>query len=164
MNYQDVSLNPKVLLGAINENLNRHFFAASRASSKQVYHLIDSGKAAAFMRIDMADAGEVLCDLVLDTSLYVGKLNFGRFRQSLAATMQAINEAIAADAKLNALSSKQGEIMFNVPGVVQEGQQINIMVCSFKTLGPGFATVRLMYLDPDQYIAAAQGKSDPTNQ
>jgi len=158
MSYQEVSLNPKLLLAAINTNLNSHFFASKRPAAKQLYHEIADGKDAPFMRIDTGEAGEVLCELALDSSMYVGKLNFGRFRKSLATMMLAITDRIDAEEKLNALSSQQGEIMFNVPGFVNEDEQLNVMVCSFKSLGPGMATVRLMYLDPEQYVAAAQAK------
>jgi len=160
MNYQDVSLNPKLLLNAVNDNLNRHFYAANRDSAKQLYKRISEGNVAPFMRIDLGEAGEVFCELSLDTSLYVGKINFGRFRKSLAMMMLGIKNRLEEDQKLHALGSEQGEIMFNIPGIVKEEEQINIMVCSFKSLGPGLASVRLMYLDPDHYASAAQGASD----
>lgn len=160
MSYQDVSLNPKQLLAAINANLNRHFFASARHTAKQLFHKIEDGEDAPFMRIDMGDAGEVLCELALDTSLYVGKLNFGRFRKSLAAMMVGLAKGIEAEGKLLALKSKQGEIMFNIPGATEEDGQLNVLVCSFKALGPGLATARLMYLDPEQYVVAATAKKD----
>jgi len=164
MSFQDVSLDPKLLLNAVNENLNRHFYVGSRDSAKQLYKIIAGGKNAPFMRIDLGEAGEVFCELALDSSLYVGKINFSRFRKSLAMMMLGIKQRIEADQKLNAMGSNQGEIMFNIPGIVKDEGQLNIMVCSFKSLGPGLATVRLMYLAPEQYAAAAKIDSNITSE
>ncbi|MFT6407509.1 MAG: hypothetical protein ACJAQ6_000921 [Arenicella sp.] len=160
MSYQQVSLNPKLLLAAVNENLNRHFYAGARDSSKALYKAIEQGVQAPFMRIDTGDSGEVFCELSLDSSLYVGNINFGKFRKSLAMMMLGIRTRTENDEPLNAMTSQSGEIMFNIPGIVNEGNQINVMVCSFQPMGPGLASVKLMYLDPDKYAAAAQKASD----
>lgn len=156
MSYQQVSLKPKLLLGAINENLNRYFYAESRDSAKALYNLIDKGATAPFMRIDTAEAGEVFCELALDSSLYVGKLNFGKFRKALAMMMLGIKASIENDKPLNAMTSDSGEILFNIPGIVNEDKQMNIMAVSFRQMAPGLSIVKLMYLDPNQYAAAAQ--------
>ncbi len=162
MSYQQVSLNPKLLLAAVNENLNRHFYADSRDSAKSLYNEISKGSSTPFMRIDTGEAGEVFCELSLDHTLYVGKLNFGKFRKALAMMMLGIKTRIESDQPLGAMSSDSGEIMFNIPGIVKEDDQMNVIVCSFRQLGPGLSSVRLMYLDPDKYAAAAQQAADVT--
>ena len=160
MSYQEVSLNPKLLLAAVNENLNRHFYAESRDAAKSLYNAISEGAPAPFMRIDTGEAGEVFCELALDSTLYVGKLNFGKFRKALAMMLLGVKTSIENDKPLNAMNSDTGEILFNIPGIVREDDQMNVMVCSFKPMGPGLSTVRLMYLDPDKYAAAAQQAAD----
>lgn len=165
MNHQQVSLPPKLLLGAINKNLDHHFFIGSRESAKMMFHTVLKEEPCSFMRIDMGEAGEVQCELSLDTSLYVGKLNFGKFKKLLAMMMIGIKERIDADAPLNALTSKHGEIMFNIPGIVKDQDgQINVMVTSFRQLAPGLSSVRLMFLDPSEYAAAAQLATKNTGQ
>jgi len=156
MNYEQVSLNPKLLLAAMNQSLDKQFYQQPRDASKQLFKKLNDGEITSFMRIDTGEAGEVMCDLSLDKTLYVGKLSFGKFRRALAMMMHAIKARLEVDEKLNALRSKDGEIMFNVPGIIKEGEQFNVMVCSFKSLGPGLASVRLMYLDPDKYAASVQ--------
>lgn len=156
MSYQQVSLNPKLLLAAVNENLNRYFYAESRDSAKALFNTISEGASTPFMRIDTGEAGEIYCELALDYSLYVGKLNFGKFRKSLAMMMLGIKTRIEKDQPLTTMSSDAGEILFNIPGIVKEDEQVNVMVCSFKQLGPGLSRVRLMYLDPDSYATAAE--------
>jgi len=156
MSNQEVSLPPKLLLAAVNQNLDHHFFGESRESAKLMYQAILKDEPCPFMRIDTGEAGEVYCELSLDTSLYVGKLNFGK-----SMMMVGIKERIAADAPLNAMSSDNGDILFNIPGIVKDQNgQFNVLVTSFRQLGPGLSTVRLMFLDPDQYAAAAQLASE----
>ena len=72
-------------------------------------------------------------------------------------TMVGIQERLDADEPLNAMRSNQGEVLFNIPGVVKDKDgQFNILVVAFRHLGPGLSTVRLMYLDPKQYSQAVQ--------
>ncbi len=157
MSHQQVSLPPKLLLAAVIQNLDHHFFGESRESAKIMFQAILKGEPSPFMKIDTGESGDVFCELSLDTSLYVGKLNFSKFRNSLAMMMVAIKERLQADAPLNPMNSEQGDTMFNIPGIVKEADgQFNVMVASFRQLGPGLATVRLLFLDPDQYAAAAQ--------
>ena len=156
MSNHEVSLNPKLLLSAVLNNLDLHFFSNSRDQAKQLYKVLCEERPAPFMKIDMGDSGEVFCELSLDQSLYVGKLNYGKFRKNLAMMMQAIKQRIDEDSKLTAMTSKSGEILFNIPGIVREDDQINIMVCSFRQLGPGLSTVRLLFLDPEEYALAIQ--------
>lgn len=164
MSNTEVSLNPKLLLSAVLDNLNLHFFTSTRDQAKQFYKLLNDEHPAPFMKIDMGDSGEVFCELSMDQSLYVGKLNYGKFRKNLAMMMHAIKQRIDAEAPLTAMTSNTGEILFNIPGIVKEDDQINIMVCSFRQLGAGLATVRLMFLDPDDYAAAIQNANDSADQ
>ncbi len=154
---QEVSLPPKLLLAAINRNLDYHFFGESRDSAKQMFKAVMKGETCPFMKIDTGESGEVYCELSLDSSLYVGKLNFSKFRKSLAMTMVGIQERLDADAALNAMRSDQGEVLFNIPGIVKDKDgQFNILVVAFRHLGPGLSTVRLLFLDPKQYSQAVQ--------
>lgn len=163
MSNHEVSLNPKSLLSAVLDNLNMHFFSGTRDQAKQFYKVLCDDHPAPFMKIDMGENGEVFCELSLDQSLYVGKLNFGKFRKNLAMMMHAIKERIDQEASLTAMTSNTGEILFNIPGVVKEDNQINIMVCSFRQLGAGLATVRLLFLDPDKYAAAVQSANEDSS-
>ena len=156
MSNHEVSLSPKLLLAAVLNNLNLHFFDSSRDQAKQFYKVLCDESPAPFMKIDTGETGDVFCELSMDQSLYVGKLNYGKFRKSLASMMHAIKNRLEDDTPLNAMSSNTGEILFNIPGIVQEDNQVNIMVCSFRQLGPGLATVRLLYLDPVNYATAVK--------
>jgi hypothetical protein len=156
MSHEQVSIQPRALLSAINENLNRYFYADSRDSSKQLFKIIADGQSTPFMKINMGDSGEVYCELKLDTTLHVGKLNFSKFRRGLAAMMLGIHTRLEADEALNVMTSQNGDIMFNIPGVFQadDEDETNILVCGMSQTGPGKAYISLMYLDPTQYVEA----------
>jgi len=150
-----VNLKPEVLLQAINANLNQQFFEENRDHSKSQFNALTNGNRLPFMKFDMGEKGEVLCELELDISEHVGKLNFGKFRRSLAMMMIGIHHRIEAKENLNPMRSDTGELMFNVPGILKSEDAVNILVCSFRQLAPGLSAVRLMYLDPAAYSEAA---------
>ncbi|MFT5572810.1 MAG: hypothetical protein ACI9FR_001734 [Cryomorphaceae bacterium] len=156
MSHEQVNIQPKALLSAINENLNRYFYADSRDSSKQLFKILSDGQSTPFMKIEMGDSGEIYCELKLDTSLHVGKLNFSKFRKGLAAMMLGIHTRLEADDALNVMNSQNGDTMFNIPGIyqAQDDEETNILVCGMSQTGPGLACINLMYLDPEQYVEA----------
>ena len=165
MSYQQIDLDPQLFLGALLENLNNHFFANKRDESKRLYVAIAENKAVPFMHINAADSGEIYCDLTLDKSEYVGKLNYGQFRKCLAVMMQSISSRLEAKQDLNVMNSENGEILFNVPGIVQSDSQLNVLVSGISQAGPGKIVIRLMFLDPSHYVAALNPqKDDPQNE
>ena len=154
MSHEQVTIQPKALLAAINENLNRYFYADSRDSSKQLFKILLDGQSTPFMKINMGDSGEIYCELKLDTSLHLGKLNFSKFRKGLAAMMLGIHTRLEADDALNVMNSQNGDTMFNIPGIYQDEEETNVLVCGMNQTGPGLACISLMYLDPGQYVEA----------
>ncbi|HAU68552.1 MAG TPA: hypothetical protein DCW52_09175 [Gammaproteobacteria bacterium] len=160
MSFHEISLNPEQFLAAFNEQLNNRFYALSRAESKILYQQLIDGEPEPFMQIDAGEGGEVICDLVLDYSEHVGKMSFSKFRKGLAMMMLNIKNRLDEKKSLNPMSSDTGEVLFNVPGVLQETDATNVIVCSFAQAGPGRATLKLMYLNPESYVQAAAAVSD----
>lgn len=150
-----VNLKSAVVLGAINANLNHQFFVESRAHAKSVFNSLNSGQKMPLMKFELGENGDVFCELELDTTEHVGKLNFSKFRKGLAMMMLGIHQRLEANEGVNPMSSGAGELMFNVPGILKSEDDVNIMVCSFRQLTAGLASVRLMYLDPVAYSEAA---------
>jgi len=156
MAQEQMHINESDLMGAVNAGLNACFYDASREGSKQIFNAINDGQQVQFIRMSATNGNEIHCDISLDSSLYDGKLNFSKFRRSLAVMMLAIQQRIDAEESLNMLTSEAGDIMFNVPGIVKSGDVINILVAGFRQLGSGKGLVRLMYLEPNNYIETAQ--------
>lgn len=151
MHNQEVNLNPVEFLSAVVENCDRLFFGDTREQSKRVFRDIKNGASEPFMLIQLGEAGEIRCDMSLDTSKYVGKLNFSNFRKALAMMLLGINERLKANTDLGIMSSRDGDLLFNIPGIVKTADAVNILVCGMRQNSPGLATVRLMFIDPDSY-------------
>ncbi|MBT8115252.1 MAG: hypothetical protein KJP04_07720 [Arenicella sp.] len=156
MNHQDVNLNPTEFLTAVVENLDGLFFAETREQSKRLFNEIMHGETMPFMLIQLGEAGEIKCDVSLDASKYVGKLNFSNFRKALAMMLMSINQRLKAESDLAILSSRDGDLLFNIPGIVKTADTVNMMVCGMRQNSPGVATVRLLFIDPDAYKQQAE--------
>ena len=161
MSFDEINLEPSKLLASVNEHLNLCFFACPRAEAKQLYQLLVDGGSEPFLHIQAGSKGEVVLELQLDHSEHIGKLSFSQFRKALAMMMLAIKHRVDENLNLNPLYSETGQILFNVPGVLESGETTNVMVCGLDQLGAGRAALRLMYLNPTQYIQAAAEVSDP---
>lgn len=155
MSFQEINLDPAQFLAALNDNLNNRFYAQSRSNAKILFQQLLEGEAQPFMRIGVADSGDIVCDLLLDHSEHVGKISFSQFRKALAMMMLNIKERVDAQRPLNLMTSENGEILFNIPGVLQGADATNVMVCGVAQSGPGRATAKLMYLNPESYVQAA---------
>lgn len=161
MSFEQINLDPNELLAAANENLNARFYASSRLESKQLYQQLVDGQSVPFMHIGTQDSGEVVTDLVLDHSEYVGAISFSRFRKGLAMLMLSIKHRLDKNLSMNPLFSETGEVLFNVPGVHEAEDGTNVLVAGLQQVGPGHAALKLMYLNPTEYIKAAAEVSDP---
>ena len=42
-------------------------------------------------------------------------------------------------------------MIFNTPGIIKSGDDVNVLVSGLRQVGPGLATIRLLFLDPDKY-------------
>ncbi len=155
MSFQEINLDSAQFLAALNDNLNNRFYAQSRANAKTLFQQLVEGEAQPFMRIGVADAGDILCDLTLDHSEHVGKISFSKFRKALAMMMLNIKDRVEAQRPLNPMVSETGDILFNIPGVLQGADATNVIVCGVSQTGPGRATAKLMYLNPEAYVQAA---------
>ena len=151
MHHQETQLDPSQLLAALLENLNVQFFADKRADAKRLYQTINDGQQVPFMHIGFPDGAEISCDLALDHSQHVGKLSFSKFRTCLATMMQTLAIRIEEKQDFNILHSQQGDMLFNIPGVVETDGNINVLVSGLRQTAPGRATIRLVFLDPAQY-------------
>jgi len=156
MSYKSINLDPSKLLTAISLNLDSQFYGASRDQSKRLYSDIAKGGQMPFIQLKTQDSGDINCHLQLDASQYTGKLSFSKFRKAMAVMLFEIRKRLEADQPLNILSSDHGDIMFNIPGILQNKDGINIMVCGTRQVEPGLMTVRLMFLDPIAYQAEAK--------
>jgi hypothetical protein len=85
----------------------------------------------------------------LDHSQFVGGLSFTRFRDALASHLERVGKQLRSKADLNVYTAKDShDVIINIPGFVQAGDTLNILVTGIEQPHAGSIIVRLMFLDP----------------
>ncbi len=152
MTHTQVDLQTEQLLTAIHNNMRTRFFDVQRSEAKGLFQTIKEGKAIPFMVIDIPDQGEINCNLVLDHSQCVGKLNFSLFRKALVAHLDRVAVKLKAKEHLNIYTSEASTTMiFHIPGLIEQDGNLNVLVSGLSQEKPGSMTIRLMFLDPGQF-------------
>ena len=158
--YQTQSISrEKFLVIAINL-LHKSLVDAARTDAKNVFKELAEGKTHALTNVRMENKSIVRFDVQLDDSEFVGNLNFGAFKTSLALLISNLSEALQAEKNIPVFTAQDSPemLMFGVTAVTYEDEQPNVMVLGSDS-GTGQATValKLMYLDPAQFAEAAPG-------
>ena len=154
-----IDLSPVELMTAVYNNLNRRFFETTRNDAKQLFMAISGGRAIPFMVIEVPDKGNINCILALDKSLFVGTLNFSVFKKALASHLQRIAEKLGKQEDLNMYTNEaNGDKLFNLPGLVEMGDTVNILVTGIEQGKAGSMTIRLMFLDPENIASQSSSQ------
>ncbi|MCB1676352.1 MAG: hypothetical protein KDI01_08675 [Halioglobus sp.] len=137
--------------------LHRTFVDATRTDAKQVYRELAAGRVAPLSTVRMEDQSTVRFDLALDHSEFGGKLNYGAFRASVLTLIGNVAEVLREKRPVNVFNAHDdaGRIVFAVSAVTLEAQRPNVMVLGADLAsGDAAVTLRLMYLDPEQFAQA----------
>lgn len=98
----------------------------------------------------------------LDKKEFRGQFGFPLFKAGLQAMLNNIGQTINARQDLNFLTSDTGNVLIHKPGVVQKGEDINVLVLVLMPAAGRELNVCLTYLDPDQYESLRKTKTDNT--
>lgn len=125
---------------------------SSRTLAKNTYKAMLEGKRVALITVRMDDDSEVRFDISLDSSEFRGKLNFGAFRASVTQLVRSLGEQIKQEREAPVFSDEEeGSVLFGVPGITQEDQNVNVIMMAADTRTSGTVLLKLMYMDPDQF-------------
>ena len=95
---------------------------------------------------------EAPLEIALDYTEFKGPgFNFDIFVAALHAMLQRISVRLKAKEDLNILSSDSGSFLINLPGMVEHDGHVNILVMSLDFSVAKEITLRLMFLDPEQF-------------
>ncbi len=156
MSNASIELDLVELLKAIHSNINQRILAASKIVAKNFFRELADGKALPFMEITSPELGDVSCDLALDHTKFIGTLNFSQFRNALVAHMQRIAATLQEEEELSVFTNEDtNDIIFYLPGVIEDGGTMNVLVTGIEQRTAGNMTVRLMFLDPQQFSVRA---------
>ena len=156
MRNDSIELDTATFLTVIHNNYKRLFLDSSETDAEEGYRKLMDDQTVPIVEISAPDQGEVTCDLALDHSQFLGTLNFSRFRNALIAHLSQISDTLKSEDELNVLTNEDtGDIVYYVPGIVEEDGTINVLVTGVEQRTAGELTVRLMFLDPQQFAVQA---------
>lgn len=152
------SLGIDQLLTLALNGLDQYFFKAHKEKARKLYKEIADGSTTEFVSITFKGQEDkpVKFKLKLDHSEYKGHLTFHMFKLALQQMMKNIAAKLKAKQQLNVMTSETGEILVNLPGVIQDRDKINILVIGVEP-GKSTAIFKLQFLDADQF------KKEPSN-
>jgi len=142
---------PRFVTGAINL-LHAAFIKASRAQAKRHFARINGGAVLDLSRTKFEDGREVLFRVALDHSEFRGRMGFTVFRKALSQLLARLSEHVRMRIDIPVFTNEQnGDILFNVPAVLVEDGQSNVLMLGLDKPEGGTATLRLQFLDPKQF-------------
>ena len=134
--------------------LSQLFIKAPKEKAKPIFKDIKQGKLFSLGSITIQDTLKPSLHLALDYSEFRGPgFNFDVFGAALTGILQQIGQKFQAKADLNIMTSKEGSVLIHLPGMIQLNEQLNVMVMSFDLGTMDKITIKLMFLDPEQYEA-----------
>lgn len=133
--------------------LQRVFFGRARDAAKQDFKTIKQGKTIELGSLSIKDTYNFPLSLALDYSEFRGPgFNFDLFELALKSVLNQIRQRINAQGSLNIMSSEDNSsALVHLPGMVQRDQQLNVMVLALELRKANAITIKLMFVDPDQY-------------
>ena len=162
MSNASIELDLVELLKAIHSNINQRLLTASKAVAKNLFRDLAEGKSLPFMEINTPEMGDVSCKLALDRTQFIGTLNFSQFRNALVSHMQRIATTLQKKEELSVFTNEEtDDIIFYLPGIIEDGDTMNVLVTGIEQRTAGHMTVRLMFLDPTKLSIHSKGDSDP---
>lgn len=152
MSNMQIELQPTELLLAIHSHISKQFFDKTKHSAKRLYLAIESGKEIPFMTINTQGKGDVSCLLALDHEQFVGKIGFSIFRNALASHLTRTASKLENKESLNIFTNDAScDMIYHIPGFVEHAGKLNILVTGVRQKEPGVMSVRLIFLDPEQF-------------
>ena len=147
-----VSLKPEQLLSISAQALYKTFFETARDQSKQIFKELEKGKTCSLYVMKIANGQEIQGKLSLDKTEFVGKINYSAFRAALEVMVKRIADKINKKEDLNIFTNEDnGELVFHIPGFVENDGQVNILVLGVVQQAAGVIGQKLMFLDPNQF-------------
>ena len=142
--------------------LQQGFFRQPEAKAKALLKDLKSGKRIPLGAINLnrkntdgeeQQVMEMPLTLELDYSEFRGPgFGFPAFRAALQGMLNQIGTTMRARKDLNIMSNQQQDtLLVHQPGVVRIGEQFNVMVLGLERGTKNQLTLKLMFIDPDQY-------------
>lgn len=137
--------------------ISKLLITAPKVKAKALFKELKNGQTLNLGKLRVGDIAELQVDLALDYSEFKGPgFNFDVFRAALAMMLQRIAAKLRARDDLNLRSNPSAVLVF-LPGIVKIQEQHNVLVLALENSARGHLTLKLMFLDPNQFNQAFQG-------
>lgn len=150
----NINVNVPELVNLSCNLLHQGFIKNKKEHARSMYKDLKNGKNIIPGAITIGDKLELNLKLALDVSAFKGpSLSFPAFEIALKSMLVNLGDKLKNKKDLNILTSENGAMLFNCPGVVQTTEtQFNVMVM---TIEPQFEKkeliLRLLFVNPDQF-------------
>ena len=145
--YSSHSLSPEQFLTMSANVLHKTFFDNTRLVAKRVFNELYKGKRLKLVSLTMEDKSELKIDVSLDTTDYVGQLNFSLMRKHLKSLLAQIAKLLEEGKRPSVRNNKQnGTQLFNIPGAVVEQGQLNVLMMAWSSRVKGTVEIELFII------------------
>lgn len=146
----DINLIEMVNLSA--NVLHQAFLSSPDKKARDFFKALKQGKTIKPGTLSLGDKLEAPLEIALDYSEFQGPgFNFDIFVAALHAMLQRISAKLKAKEDLNVMSSETGSFLIHLPGMVEREGHVNILVMSLDFSVAKKITLRLMFLNPEQF-------------
>jgi hypothetical protein len=142
--------------------LHAAFLKAPRAQAKRHFARVQGGGVIDLARLSVEGRGDVQFQVALDHSAFNGHFGFTVFRKMLQQLLARLAEYVRLRKDIPVMASEQtGELLFAVPAFATEDGKTNVLMLGVDKPAGGLATLRLQYLDPEQFRKPASTPPAP---
>ena len=151
---KNIDINLVELVDLAAKILDQLFIRAPKDKAKPVFKDIKQGKNYPLGTVKIQELIESKLSLELDHSEFRGPgFNFDAFANALRGILAQVSQKFQAKADLNIMTSEEGSILVHLPGMIKIGEQLNVMVMAFDLGTMNAITIKLMFVDTEQYKA-----------
>ncbi len=148
------------ILGAAAEILRSGFITGPKDRAKQVFKKIKRGDSVKIATLNLGTLSNAPLNLTLDYSEYVGPgFGFDSFIAALTSMLGHTETAFKQKKDLNMLANEDNNeiVMAALPGIVQRGEQTNVMLMNYSFSQMPNIVLKLMFFDPNQFSFIGEG-------
>ncbi len=161
----DLEINLAEMVNLAAKLLHTLFQAAPKDKAKPIFKEIKHGKTVALGSVTLQEKLTSNLTLALDYSEFRGPgFNFDVFKTALEGILRQISHAFQTRGELNVMNSDDGTVLIHLPGAVQQGDQLNVLVLAFEFGDIHNVVVKLMFIDPSQYEPYRRDKPPTADQ
>ena len=152
MEQAQASLKVEQLVALSANTLHQLFFEAKSDLAKSRFKQLNKSKSAILGNLELNGGVQVSLRLSLESSDYVGKLNYQAFRKFVEGYLRLVQEKLDKNLKIPLRNDQTGQrYLFELPVPIMEGNTLNVLMIGISTAVDGELELQLMFMEPDQF-------------